>query len=185
MPNYDHLRLVRLPEQMERRRRGGGGVGAPTRDPGGHSGKLRTELDTVIAEQQRRRPPEFVDPSLILRVRMNGMTLEEDWERLGLTVLSTDEDKTLILFSSSDDLQGFRERLEAYSRGAPPGQAAPSYSGFIGRVEEIGAVEPATASVCACAKRALVNLRISQMGEPSSSTWSCGISGGVMSGSAN
>ncbi|WP_204349509.1 hypothetical protein, partial [Stenotrophomonas maltophilia] len=82
---YDHLQLLRLPERIERRKHGGGGA-APQRDVGGHSRKLRAELDTAIAEQQRRRRPEFVDPSLILRVRMTGMTMEEDWERLGLTL---------------------------------------------------------------------------------------------------
>jgi hypothetical protein len=138
---YDHLRLIRLPEQMERRRRRAAG-GAPARDPGTHSGKIRAELDAAVGEQQRRRRPEFVDPALILRVRMHGMTLEADWERLGLTVLASDDDKTLILFASGDELQGFRDRLDAYARGVPVGQAAPSYSGFIGRIEEIGAVEP-------------------------------------------
>lgn len=141
MPRHDHLRLVRLPEQLERRKRPGGGA-APVRDPGQHSGRLRAELTAAVEEQQRRRRPEFVDPSLILRVRMNGMTLEEDWERLGLTVLSTDDDKTLVLFASEDDLRGFRERLAAYSRGVPGGQASPAYSGFINRVEEIAAVTP-------------------------------------------
>lgn len=141
MPQHDHLRLVRLPEQLERRKRPGGG-GAPARDPGQHSGRLQAELTAAVEEQQRRRPPEFVDPSLILRVRMNGMTLEEDWERLGLTVLSTDEDKTLVLFATENDLRGFRERLAAYSRGVPDGQATPAYSGFINRVEEIAAVTP-------------------------------------------
>ena len=141
MTRYDHLRLIRLPEQLERRKHGGGN-GAPARDPGAHSRKLRTEPDAAVVEQRRRRRPEFVDPSLILRVRMKGMTLEEDWERLGLSLLASDEDKTLILFASNGDLQEFRVRLDAYSRGTPPGQAAPSYSGFIGRVEEINAVEP-------------------------------------------
>jgi subtilisin family serine protease len=141
MPYYDHLQLVRLPERLERRRQGGGH--APVRDdPGSHCRKLHAELDTAVAEQRRRRPPQFVDPSLILRVRMSGMTLEEEWANLGLTLLASDEDKTLILFSSSDDLQGFRERLDAYARGTPPGQAAPSYNNFIGRIEQIGAVEP-------------------------------------------
>ncbi|MBB4380438.1 S8 family peptidase [Bradyrhizobium sp. SBR1B] len=70
------------------------------------------------------------------------MTMEEDWERLGLTLLASDEDKTLILFASTDDLQAFRDRLQAYSLGIPPGQVAPSYSGFISRIESIGAVEP-------------------------------------------
>ncbi|MGH7715607.1 MAG: hypothetical protein ACREML_06365, partial [Vulcanimicrobiaceae bacterium] len=73
---------------------------------------------------------------------MSGMTLEEDWERLGLTLLASDEDKTLLLFASDDDLQGFRDRLQAYSQGTPAGQGAPAYSGFIDRVEEIGAVQP-------------------------------------------
>ena len=82
-----------MPEQIERRRQGGGGR-APARDTGAHSRKLRTELDAAVVEQQRRRRPEFINPSLILRVRMSGMTLEEDWERLGLTLLASDEDKT-------------------------------------------------------------------------------------------
>ena len=68
--------------------------------------------------------------------------MEEDWERLGLTLLASDEDKTLILFASNHDLQSFRDRLQAYAQGTPPGQAAPSYNGFITRIEEIGAVEP-------------------------------------------
>lgn len=141
MAQYDHLRLVRLPEQLERRKRGGGGT-TPTQDPSGHSRKLRSELDAAVAEQQRHRRPEFVDPSLILRVRMNGMTLEDDWEQCGLTLLASDEDKSLILFASNEEMQGFRDRLDAYARGAPPGQVAPSYANFIDRVEEITALQP-------------------------------------------
>lgn len=141
MARYDHLRLVRLPELLERRKHGGGGA-APVRDPGTHSRKLRNELESTIAQQQIRRPPTVVDPSLILRVRMSGMTLEADWEQLGLTLLASDEDKTLVLFATSNELEAFRTRLTAYSRGTPAGQVAPSYNGFIARVEEIGSVEP-------------------------------------------
>lgn len=39
-------------------------------------------------------------------------------------------------------MQAFRDRLQAYSQGTPPGQVAPSYSGFISRIESIGNVEP-------------------------------------------
>lgn len=141
MARYEHLRLVRLPEVMERRKRGGGGPG-PERDPAAHSGRLRAELDEAVEEQRRRRRPEFVEPSLILRVRMSGAILEADWERLGLTLLSSDEDRTLILFSSNEDMRDFRERLAAYARGTPEGQRAPSYAGFVGGIETIGAVEP-------------------------------------------
>ncbi|MFL5239431.1 MAG: S8 family peptidase [Rhizomicrobium sp.] len=70
------------------------------------------------------------------------MTMEDDWAQLGLTLLASDEDKTLILFASNEDIQGFRDRLDAYSGGVPPGQVAPPYSGFISRIQEIAAVEP-------------------------------------------
>ena len=141
MARYDHLPLVRLPQRLERRKRPGMGS-APQRNPTWtHSGKLRTELDSVV-ETRRRAIPEFVDPTLILRVRMNGTTMEEDWERLGLTLLASDDDKSLVLFSSDQEMSEFRARLDAYSRGTPAGQVAPSYAGFIGRIDEIGVVGP-------------------------------------------
>lgn len=141
MARYEHLQLLRLPERFERRKTGGGGR-TPARDPGAHSGRLRTELDQAVAAQQQRRRPEFVNPALILRVQMTGALLEEDWNRLGLTVLSSDDDRTLVLFASSDDMTAFRERLAAYARGVPPGQQNPSYAAFIGGIEAIAAVSP-------------------------------------------
>ncbi len=140
MARYDHLRLVRLPEQLERRKHGGGQ--APVRNAPVHAGRLRNELNAVVQTQQRRRRPDAVNPSLILRVQMSGPLLEPEWEKVGLTVLSTDEDRTLVLFSSTDDLTQFRNRLEAFSQGAPEGQKGPPYAAFIGGIERIGDVEP-------------------------------------------
>ena len=139
MARYDHLELVRLPEQFERRKHGGGGP-PPTRDRDQHTAKLRNELDAATQEQRRRRKPEF--PSLILRVQMTGPLLEEDWERLGLTVLSSDADRTLVLFASNEDMQDFRARLDAYQGGAPPGQKHAPYINFVAGIESIGSVEP-------------------------------------------
>lgn len=141
MARYDHLQLVRLPEQFERRKHGGGGP-PPPRDLTSHSTKLRTELDAAVETQRQRRKPEFVDPSLILRVRMTGAPMEEDWERLGLTVLSSDVDRTLVLFASSDDMGEFRERLDAYQSGPQDGHKHAPYNSFIGTIETIGSVEP-------------------------------------------
>ena len=141
MSRYDHLQLVRLPEQFERRKHGGGGP-PPARDRAEHSTRLREELDAATQVQRRRRKPEFVDPSLILRVQMTGALLEADWERLGLTVLSSDADRTLVLFASNDEMQEFRARLDAYQAGAPPGQKNAPYNNFIGSIERIGSVEP-------------------------------------------
>lgn len=141
MPRYDHLQLLRLPERFERRRTGGGGR-PPNRDPAGHSARLGAELTQAVQTQQRRRHAEFVDPLLVLRVQMTGALLEDDWNQLGLTVLSSDDDRTLVLFSSTDDMADFRRRLAAYGGGAPPGQQNPPYNAFVAGIETIGAVEP-------------------------------------------
>ncbi|MGY4412093.1 hypothetical protein ACVWW4_003829 [Bradyrhizobium sp. LB7.1] len=117
MARYDHLEPVRLPEQFEHRKHGGGGP-PPARNRDQHSTKLRDELDAATQAQRGRRKPESVDPSLILRVQMMGALLEEDWERLGLTLLSSGADRTL-----GDDLvlvardRGRRRRQQA-SAGA-------------------------------------------------------------------
>jgi hypothetical protein len=141
MPRYDHLQLIRLPERLERRKGGGGGP-PPPRDLVGHSAKLRTDLDAAVETQRNRRKPEFIDPSLILRVQMTGALLEEQWEQLGLTVVSSDADRTLVLFASSDDMRDFRNRLDAYQSGPPPGQKTTPYNAFIGMIEAISTVEP-------------------------------------------
>ena len=141
MPRYEHLQLLRLPERFERRKNPGGGR-PPVRDPATHSARLRTELDSAIQLQRRRRRPETVDPALILRVQMTGPFLENDWNQLGLTVLSSDEDRTLVLFSSTEEMTDFRDRLAAYGRGAQPGRAAPPYNGFIAGIQSIDAIAP-------------------------------------------
>lgn len=141
MARYDHLELVRLPERLPRRKTGGGGP-PPARNPGNHSQRLNAELDTAIASQQRRRRPDAVDPGLILRVQMSGALQEDEWAKVGLTVLSSDEDRTLVLFSSSDELDEFRNRLAAYGRGTPEGQKNPSYAAFVANVETIAEVAP-------------------------------------------
>jgi len=140
MARYDHLRLVRLPEQLQRRKHGGGQ--APIRNAPVHGARIRGELDAVVETQRRRRRPDTVNPSLILRVQMSGPLLEPEWEKVGLTVLSTDPDRTLVLFSTTDDLAQFREKLAAFSRGVPEGRKGPSFAAFIGGIERIGDVEP-------------------------------------------
>lgn len=141
MAQYEHLQLVRLPERYERRKTGGGG-GPPPRDPAQHSQRLRQELTAAIETQQRRRRPHAVNPALILRVRMTGSPLEEDWNQLGLTLLSSDADKNLVLFANSDEMREFLHRLDAYSRGTPADRKGPAFNNFIGGIQEIGSVEP-------------------------------------------
>lgn len=141
MARYDHLQLLRLPERMPRRKTGGGGP-PPPRDPGGHSRRLAAELDHAVTVQRQRRRPDAVNPALILRVQMSGPLLEEEWAKVGLTILSSDEDRSLVLFGSSDELADFRRKLDAYGAGVRGDQINPSYAGFIANVEAIASVAP-------------------------------------------
>jgi hypothetical protein len=139
---YEHLPLVRLPERLERRKKPGFGGALVRDDRAGHRAAITTQLNSAIQVQQQRRKPDFVDPSLILRVRLSANIVDEEWERVGLTILSSDADRSLVLFSSTDDLQQFRARVDAYGGDIPAGQAGAPYAGFVAAIESIGQVEP-------------------------------------------
>ncbi|TPQ51188.1 hypothetical protein C2U72_09590 [Prosthecomicrobium hirschii] len=141
MPRYDHLILERLPERFERRKRPGFGQ-APQRDERTHADRINRELDTAIEVQRLRRRPTAIRPELILRVSMLGQRFEDDWEALGLTVLSSDADRSLVLFSSNEELRDFRERIAAYSGGAREGRRAAPHNAFLSSIEGIRTVEP-------------------------------------------
>lgn len=136
MAEYEHLRLIKVPEQFERRKKKGFGS-APhrtTQQRVTHGTSLVNQIDTTVTYIRSKRRPESINPSLIMKVRYMGSAADEDWERLGLHVLSHDEDRTLVLFSSSDELLSLRERINAYSSPVPPNQANPSYNNFIGNL---------------------------------------------------
>lgn len=140
MAEYDHLQLARLPERFERRKTGRPPP-TPNRNPG-YGAHVRADVDQAVERQRAQRPPQFVDPSLILRVNMQGLSMEDDWAALGLTLLSTDDDNNIVLFSSTDDLRDFRARLDAYDGPIPAGQAGRRFQGFVNRIGEIGTLEP-------------------------------------------
>lgn len=140
MAQYDHLKLVRLPEQLERRKHGFGAPYARERET--HSAKLSQQLDVAVSTQQQRRRPSVIIPSLVLRVQTVQPIAEKEWAQVGLAVLSTDSDRTLVLFSSSDEMQHFRERIAAYGGTIPEGQKNAPYASFVSSIETIGAVEP-------------------------------------------
>ncbi|OOY02780.1 S8 family peptidase [Thioclava sp. F28-4] len=140
MPRHQHLPLLRLPETMERRKTGFPGP-TPSRG-GGYGRRVRQQVEDAVRTQQESRPPQFIDPSLILRVRMEGMLLEDNWEALGLTLLSSDEDRNIVLFSSEGDLSAFLHRLDAYDGPVPEGQRGRRYEGFVTRIEDVGTLTP-------------------------------------------
>jgi hypothetical protein len=97
----------------------------------------------VVAEQQAAKPAAFVDPSLLLRVQVDGHIAESEWERLGLSVVSSDADRTVVLFSSTGDVTEFMDRLSKFDAPpANPDQKNPNYAGLVGRIDGIGGVAP-------------------------------------------
>jgi hypothetical protein len=141
MAQLDHLQLIRARVPIARRKTGGGG--APPGRGGGHGGALQAETRTAVAEQQAAKPAAFVDPSLLLRVQVDGHIAESEWERLGLSVVSSDADRTVLLFSSTGDLTDFMDRLSKFDElPANPDQKNPNYAGLVGRIDGIGGLAP-------------------------------------------
>lgn len=143
MTSLPHLNLPRIEFELARRKTGFGR--APIRDYGTHGRRLKRQLNTVLNRFHAVRPPRGINPDLILRVELNpeaGLD-EEMWERCGLTLLSVDENKTLILFSSDEELTGFNRRLEQYQVGPTRrGQRSSPHSGLFSCIDEIGEVRP-------------------------------------------
>ncbi len=141
MAKHEHLALKRLEGSLERRKPPGFGGGRKA-NPQAHGAKLAEEVAAVLDEHAAVVPIDGVDPSLILRLEISGIVDEEVWNKLGLTVLSEDPDKTLLLFANDRDLTEFRARLEKYLGGPPPEQKHPPYSGLIEAIEAIGTARP-------------------------------------------
>ena len=140
MPRYQHLPLRRVEGELERRKHGGGRT--PTRNARAHGATIEAELNTLIASQQRKPRIANIDPALILKIRTAGPIDTDDWARVGLTVLASDPDKTLVLFASDVELQEFRRRVAAYQAAPPAGQLHPQYSGFVSAIEQVGEITP-------------------------------------------
>ena len=143
MPNLPHIIFPRVESEPPRRR---GGFGRPpNRDYSQHGPALQQQLDSVVQSFQSRRLPQGVNPNLILRIQLhpNAIVEEGSWERCGLTLLSVEQDKTLVLFSSDEQLLEFRQRLENYKTGprARDQQNAP-YSAIFASIENINDVGP-------------------------------------------
>lgn len=141
MAEHAHLPLKRLEGELERRKQGGfpGGI---DRTPSEHGPKIRGEIEAVLEAQQELPAIDGIDPSLILRIEMSGIVDESTWERLGLHVLSEDQNRTLLLFATDHELSEFQARVEAYLADPPPGQKGHKYAGLIEAIERVGTAGP-------------------------------------------
>lgn len=143
MPNLPHLILPRAEYELPRKKTGFGRP--PAREHDTHGKALRGQIETVLSDYKLRRRPSGIDPSLILRIQLNSKAGvdEETWERCGLTLLSVDENKTLVLFSSDADLSDFTRRLSEYEEGPTrTDQKSAPHTQIFASIDEIGDVRP-------------------------------------------
>lgn len=142
MPNLPHLILPRAEYELPRRKVGFGGT--PARDHRAHGRALAKDLEEVLTRFRTRQRPVGIDPRLILRVQLNSQaTIDEDaWERCGLVVLSVDENKMLVLFSSDTELSAFKRRLTEYRQGPSPRRKSAPHQQIFASIDRIGEVRP-------------------------------------------
>jgi subtilisin family serine protease len=133
--DYDHLPLRRLEGALERRQHGFGRV--VPRNAKQHGAGLQQTIETLVAAQQAKPRVADIDPALILKVQTTGGIGEEVWEALGLTLLSDEDNKSVVLFANDAELTEFKRRVEEYQKDPPEGQKNPAYAGLVGAIESV------------------------------------------------
>jgi subtilisin family serine protease len=141
MATYEHLPLQRVEGELARRKRSG--FGGEKRVPSAHGPKIQSEIERVLQQHQGRPAIADIDPSLILKVETTGAVGEEVWARLGLTVLATEPNKTVILFADDGELREFKQRVEAYQGEIPEGQKGAPHAQIIDAIQTVSELSPA------------------------------------------
>ncbi len=137
MATYEHLPLQRIEGELERRKRPGFGPSGG-RDSKVHGPKIGGEIQEVIDRQKRRPKIADIDPAFILRVTTTSSVSEDEWAKIGLTVLANDPAKTIILFADDVELKAFSQKVEAYNGEKPEGQKNAPYAALIDAIESVG-----------------------------------------------
>ena len=141
MATYQHLPLQRVEGALDRRKRPG--FGQPSgRDPKSHGSKIQSEVNEVIKVYKAKPKIADIDPALILKVETTSTVTEEDWERVGLTVLASEPGQTLILFANDAELSAFQLRIAAYNGEKPEDQKGQPYAGLIEAIEAVRSILP-------------------------------------------
>ena len=142
MATYQHLPLQRVEGELNRRKRPG--FGKPSgREPKSHGSKIQNEVEEVLDLHRATPAIADIDPALILKVETTGNISEEEWGRVGLTVLATGPDQALILFADDVELTEFKEKVAAYNGEKPENQKGQPYAGLVEAIEAIRPILPA------------------------------------------
>jgi hypothetical protein len=135
MAEYDHLPLKRLEGVLERRTHGFGR--APVRDAKQHGARVQKDIEDTVSAFTALPAVQGIDPSLILKVSVIANIDEDEWRRVGLTILSVEGDKSVILFADDKSLQDFRHKVEAYQSDLPLGQKNPQFASLVASIESV------------------------------------------------
>lgn len=89
-------------------------------------GEAAVILNREFEESVQDTPPEF-DPAFIFRLTLDEYVDHEEWRRSGLTLLSEESSKVVVLFSD-DQIEEFQSRIGQYGQEVPENQRSPRYS---------------------------------------------------------
>lgn len=141
MADLPHLPLKRVEFEAPRRKHAFGKSNG--RDFKRHGKKLDSQVQGALTAFQGHRPPQGVNPALVLRVKLSDHIDEDVWRKAGLTLLGQEDENTLLLFSSDADLLKFRLELNAYREGPKEGRKNAPYAGIFNNIESVGSLGPA------------------------------------------
>lgn len=142
MATYQHLPLQRVEGELDRRKRPG--FGQPSgREPKSHGAKIQSQVEETLQEHRAKPKIGDIDPALILKVETSGNISEDEWAKIGLTVLANEPGQTLILFADDVELAAFQQKVTAYNGEKPENQKGQPYAALI---EAIEAIRPISAA---------------------------------------
>ncbi len=139
MATYQHLPLRRVEGELERRKRPGFGQSSG-REPASHGAKIRSEVQSVLEEHKAKPTIGDINPALILKVETSANISEEEWAKVGLTVLANEPGQTLILFADDVELKAFQEKVTAYNGDKPENQKNQPYAALIEAIEAVRSI---------------------------------------------
>ena len=102
--DLDHLELPQVSGSLPRRLRGGGRP--PKRDNKEQHGEhLLEETKQIVSLNTARSRPAGITPALVFRLKLHPHAdIEENMlQRMGLSVISKEADKTIVVFSSDEE----------------------------------------------------------------------------------
>ncbi len=139
MATYQHLPLQRVEGELDRRKRPGFGQSSG-REPKTHGARIRSEVQQVLQEYKTKPTIGDINPALILKVETSTNISEEEWAKVGLTVLADEPGRTLILFADDVELTAFQEKVTAYNGEKPASQKSQPYAALIEAIEAVRTV---------------------------------------------